>query len=173
MRRWGYVVFRGGVQPHSGCEYELSRLCTNTSDRAAGRNYRNSSCTNHHRRYGRGSTDLHPRYSHHPRYGSYYSSHYGWSEAAKRHRWRFPKLYAFFWNDPLSVGPTQIPPTGPVGSDPLSVGPTRIPPTGPVGSDPLRVGPTQVSGHGGSAASGSSATSLNNCGFPNCVPGDF
>jgi hypothetical protein len=84
-----------------------------------------------------------------------------------------PSFTPFFWNDPLSVGPTQIPPTGPVGSDPLSVGPTRIPPTGPVGSDPLRVGPTQVSGHGGSAASGSSATSLNNCGFPNCVPGDF
>ena len=133
---------RGGVQPQSGCEYELSRLYTNTSDRAAGRNYRNSSCTNHHRRYGRGSTDLHRRYSHHPRYGSYYSSHYGWSEPPNATAGASPSFTPFFWNDPLSVGPTQIPPTG------------------PVGSDPLRVGPTQVSGHGGSAASGSSATSL-------------
>ena len=48
------------------------------------------SCTNHHRRYGSGSTNQHPGYGSNTHYGS-------WSQTAKRHRWRFPKLiYAFF-----------------------------------------------------------------------------
>ena len=57
-------------------------------------------------------------------------------------------------------------------TDPLSVGPSQIPPTGPIGSDPLRVGPAQMpSGRGGAAAlSGSSSSE--SCGFPNCLPGE-
>ena len=44
----------------------------------------------------------------------------------------------------LAPRPSVIAPSPNVSffTDPLSVGPSRIPPTGPVGSDPLRVGPT-------------------------------
>ena len=51
-------------------------------------------------------------------------------------------------------------------TDPLSVGPSQIAPTGPVGSDPLRVGPSQIAPVRGSTASTAS------CGFPNCEPGE-
>jgi hypothetical protein len=56
-------------------------------------------------------------------------------------------------------------------TDPLSVGPSRIPPTGPIGSDPLRVGPP--SGQGGPAAAVRGTSSSESCGFPNCLPGEF
>jgi hypothetical protein len=55
-------------------------------------------------------------------------------------------------------------------TDPLSVGPSQIPPTGPIGSDPLRVGP---SGRGSPTSAGSSTSSNEACGFPNCLPGEF
>jgi hypothetical protein len=59
-------------------------------------------------------------------------------------------------------------------TDPLSVGPSRILPTGPIGSDPLRVGPVQLPpGRGGPAAAVSGSTSSESCGFPNCLPGEF
>jgi hypothetical protein len=59
-------------------------------------------------------------------------------------------------------------------TDPLSVGPSQIPPTGPIGSDPLRVGPVQLpSGRGGPAAAVSGTSSSESCGFPNCLPGEF
>jgi hypothetical protein len=59
-------------------------------------------------------------------------------------------------------------------TDPLSVGPSQIPPTGPIGSDPLRVGPAQrPSGQGSPSSAGSSSSSIESCGFPNCVAGDF
>jgi hypothetical protein len=73
----------------------------------------------------------------------------------------------------LAPRPSVIAPSPNVSffTDPLSVGPSRIPPTGPVGSDPLRVGPTP-SNQGGRATVGS-GTSSETCGFPNCLPGEF
>jgi len=52
-------------------------------------------------------------------------------------------------------------------TDPLSVGPSQIPPTGPIGSDPLRVGPS-----GSSVAAVRGTTNSEACGFPNCLPGE-
>jgi hypothetical protein len=59
-------------------------------------------------------------------------------------------------------------------TDPLSVGPSQTPPTGPIGSDPLRVGPAQKpSGQGSPTSAVSSTSSSEACGFPNCLPGEF
>jgi hypothetical protein len=57
-------------------------------------------------------------------------------------------------------------------TDPLSVGPNQIPPTGPVGSDPLRVGPVRLPSGGSSSAAAGSSSSSEECALPDCLPGE-
>jgi hypothetical protein len=57
-------------------------------------------------------------------------------------------------------------------TDPLSVGPSQMPPTGPIGSDPLRVGPVRLPSGGGSSGATGSSTSSEACVLPDCLPGE-